>query len=147
MKRAESYVGQTSGRAPKRKPAPPTLAIPAPTHQPRYQPEESPVSAERSDGRQKKQTQAQRSARHQGWNTLKEQRLEHTADTNNKDGRQTGGHSYDLERQDETWPYFKPRSEKKRARDPEGRGCFFFLIFMAVVIIIATAVTIKLKLG
>ena len=136
MKRADSYVGQTSARVPIRKPAPPTLAIPAPTHQARYQPEGSQTFAERSE----------RSARHQGWNPLKEQRLEHTGNTNKKDGRRVNGHSHDLERQDEPWPYSKPRREK-RAKDPEGRVCFFFLIFMAILIIIATTVTIKFKLG
>ena len=56
MERADSYVGQKPARVPKRKPAAPTLTIPAPKHQARHQADqsanqESQASVERSDRR------------------------------------------------------------------------------------------------
>ena len=148
MERADSYVGQKPARVPKRKPAPPTLTIPAPTHLARHQPDQNPnqesqASAERSDRHQKKETRAQRSARHQGWDPLKEPRHECTADTKNKDDPCADGHSHDLERQDEAWPYSRPRGWKS-ADDYGGRRCFFSVIIMAVVGIVVVVVIVKM---
>lgn len=139
---------QEPARVPKRKPAPPTLAIPAPAHQAGYQSDqeifqESQASAERSDRRQKKETRVQRSARHQGWNPFKEQRVESTANINKKDGGRADGQSRDLERQDEAWPYSRPRGWKS-ADDYGDRRFFFFLVIVAVVGIVVVAVYVNM---
>ena len=148
MNRADPYAGQNPARVPKRKPAPPTLTVPAPTYQARHQPDqnliqENQASAERSERRQKKETRVQGSPRHQGWDPLKEPRLESTAKTNNKNDLRADGHNRDLERQDKTWPYSKPRGWKS-ADDYGDRRFFFFLVFVAVVGIIVTAVYVKM---
>ena len=148
MKRADPYVGQKKARVPKRKPAPPTLTIPAPTHQARHNPDQNPnqksqPSAERSDHRQKKETRVQRSARHQGWDPFKKLRPERTSDANNKADRRADGHSRDLERQDEAWPYSRPRGWKS-ADDYGDRRFFFFLVLVAVVGIVVVAVYVKM---
>ena len=90
MKRIESYVDQGPARMPKRKPAPPTLTMPAQKYQERYHPDQNPnqenqVSAERSERRPKKETRVEQSARHHGWNLFRRSRLESTAKTDNKD--------------------------------------------------------------
>ena len=149
MKRADSYVGQKQTRVPTRKPAPPTLTIPAPTHQVRHHPhqnlnQESQASAERSDHRQKKETRVQRSARHQGWDPLKEPRLERTADANNKDDRRADGHSRDLERQDKAWSSSRTRGCKS-ADDSGDRMFFWFLVTVLVVGVVVVAVTVHWK--
>ena len=127
---------QKPALVPKRKPAPPTLAIPAPTHQARYQPDrdpdqESQALAEHFDRRQKREAGVQQSARHQGWNPLKT--------NNNTDDGRSGG---DLERQDEAWPYSRPRGWKS-ADDRGDRRFFIFLVIVAVVIIVVTPLYIK----
>ena len=151
MKRADSYVGQKQTRVPTRKPAPPTLTIPALTHQARYHPHQNPnqgsqASAERSDHRQKKETRMQRSARHQGWDPLKETRLERTADANNKDDRRANGHSRDLERQDKAGSYSRTRGCMS-ADDSGDRMFFWFLVIVLVVGVIVVAVTVHWKKG
>ena len=143
MKRADSYVGQKQTRVPTRKPAPPTLTIPAPTHQARHHPHQNPdqesqTSAERPDHRQKRETRVQRSTRHQGWDPLKKSRPERTPDANNK--------SRDLERQDETWTYSKPRGWKS-ADDSGDRMFFWFLVIVLVVGIVVVAATVHWKKG
>lgn len=151
MKRADSYVGQQPALVPKRKPAPARLTTPPPTYQARYESDQNPfqesqASAERSDRWQKTDTRGQRSARHQGWDPFKQPRFEITAITNNKDYSRADGHNRDLERQDEAWPYSKPR-ECKRPDDAEGRRCGISLLIMLVLGIVAVVVTVKLRLG
>ena len=149
LKRADSYKSQQPARVPQRKPAPLTLTIPAPTYQARQKPgqnpnQESQTSAARSDRRQKKETRVQRSVRHQGWDPLKEPRLESTTKTNNKNDGRADGHSHDLERQDKAWPYSKPRG-RMSADDRGGRRCCISQVLIAVVAIIVIAVYLAMR--
>ena len=92
MKRADSHLRSQPAQVPKKKAAPPQLTIPKPAHQPRRQHEPNSVP----EDRQIVQNGVQRSARHQGWNPLKQSPRQQNA-AHGKDSR--GGR--DLERRGE----------------------------------------------
>ena len=130
IKRADSHLRSQPAQVPKKMTAPPPLAIPKPAHQPRRQHEPNPVP----EDRQNDQTGLQRSARHQGWNPLKEPaRQQDAAHDHGKDDQRAHGRGRDLERQGDV-PKVKDR-----------HGLVEFILWMIVGVLGAVAVLVLLK--
>lgn len=134
IKRADSHLRSQPAQVAKNKTAPLLLTIPKPAHQPRRQHEPSPVPADR----QNDQTGLQRSARHQGWNPLKEPpRQQDAAHDHGEDDRRAHGRGRDLERQ----------GHLPKVKDRQGLVSFILLMIVGVLGVVAVVVLLKTTWG
>ena len=131
MKRADSHLRSQPAQVPKKKAAPPPLTIPKPAHQPRRQHEPNSVP----EDRQNDQNGVQGSARHQGWNPLKQSPRQHNA-VHGKDSR--GGR--DLERQGEF-------ADLPKVKDRHELVSCILLMIVGVLGVLAVVVLLKTTWG